>query len=92
MCSGPGGSNGLSSRGYHDLEGSFWDRVNKVETRQGHGKTWHTVELLEKLPVHINEFIVDEQGFVGWVKEVNENELLILDMHQEQLLQPYSFS
>jgi len=76
----------LLSRGYHDLEGSFWDRVNKVETRQGHGKTWHTVELLEKLPVHINEFIVDEQGFVGWVKEVNENELLILDMHQEQLL------
>ena len=76
----------LLSRGYHDLEGSFWDRVNKVETHQGHGKTWHTVELLEKLPVHINEFIVDEQGFVGWVKEVNENELLILDMHQEQLL------
>jgi PhoH-like ATPase len=76
----------LLSQGYHDLDGSFWDRVNKVETRQGHGKTWHTVELLEKLPVHINEFIVDEQGFVGWVKEVNGNELLILDMHQEQLM------
>lgn len=76
----------LLSRGYHTLEGSFWDRVNKVETRQGHGKTWHTVQMLEKLPAHINEFIVDEQGFVGWIKEVNGNELLILDMHHEQLM------
>ncbi len=76
----------LLSRGYHTLDGSFWDRVNKVETRQGHGKTWHTVQLLEKLPAHINEFIVDEQGFVGWIKEVNGSELLILDMHHEQLL------
>ena len=76
----------LLSRGYHTLDGSFWDRVSKVETRQGHGKTWHTVQMLEKLQAHINEFIVDEQGFVGWIKEVNGSELLILDMHHEQLL------
>ena len=76
----------LLSRGYHTLDGSFWDRVSKVETRQGQGKTWHTVQMLEKLPAHINEFIVDEQGFVGWIKEVNGSELLILDMHHEQLL------
>ena len=76
----------LLSRGYHTLDGSFWDRVSKVETRQGHGKTWHTVQMLEKLPAHINEFIVDEQGFVGWIKEVNDKERLILDMHHEQLM------
>ena len=76
----------LLSKGYHDLAGSFWDRVDKVETRQGHGKTWHTVQMLEKLPAHINEFIVDEQGFVGWIKEINDKELLILDMHHEQLM------
>ncbi|MBF7729645.1 PhoH family protein [Pseudomonas sp. N040] len=76
----------LLSRGYHTLDGSFWDRVSKVETRQGHGKTWHTVQMQEKLPAHINEFIVDAQGFVGWIKEVNGTELLILDMHHEQLL------
>ena len=76
----------LLSRGYHALDGSCWGRVGKGETRQGHGKTWHTVQMLEKLPAHINEFIVDEQGFVGWIKEVNGSELLILDMHHEQLL------
>ena len=77
----------LLSRGYHTLTGSFWDRVSKVDTRQDHGRTWHRVQLTEMLPsVHINEFIIDEQGFVGWVKGVKPDELLILDMHQEPLL------
>ncbi|MCQ3016217.1 PhoH family protein [Pseudomonas tremae] len=77
----------LLSRGYHDMTGSFWDRVNKVDTRQERGRTWHRVQLNEMLPaVHINEFIVDEQGFVGWIKGVKNDELLILDMHQEPLL------
>jgi len=77
----------LLSRGYHTLTGSFWDRVSKVDTRQDHGRTWHRVQLTEMLPsVHMNEFIIDEQGFVGWVKGVKPDELLILDMHQEPLL------
>jgi len=77
----------MLSRGYHTMTGSFWDRVSKVETRQGHGRTWHQVQMNENLPsVHINEFIIDEQGFVGWIKEVRKDHLLILDMHQEPLL------
>lgn len=78
---------GQLSRGYHDLSGSFWDRVSKVETRQDHGRTWHRVQLTDNLPaVHVNEFILDEQGFVGWVKGIKADELLILDLHQEPLL------
>ena len=77
----------LLSRGYHNVSGSFWDRVAKVETRQDHGRTWHRVQLAEKLPAaHINEFIIDEQGFVGWIKAVKDNELMLLDLHQEPLL------
>ena len=77
----------LLSRGYHELTGSFWDRVSKVETRQDRGRTWHRVQMSEALPaVHMNEFIIDEQGFVGWIKGVRSDELLILDMHQEPLL------
>ncbi|MEG5266073.1 PhoH family protein [Pseudomonas sp. JDS28PS106] len=77
----------LLSRGYHEVPGSFWDRVSKVETRQDRGRTWHRVQLSEMLPaVHMNEFIIDEQGFVGWIKGVRNDELLILDMHQEPLL------
>ena len=77
----------LLSKGYHSVSGSFWDRVSKVETRQERGRTWHRVQLTDNLPaVHINEFIIDEQGFVGWIKGIREGELLLLDLHQEPLL------
>ncbi|HTN29525.1 MAG TPA: PhoH family protein [Pseudomonas sp.] len=77
----------LLSRGYHSLSGSFWERVDKVETRQELGRTWHRVQLTDNLPaVNLNEFILDGQGFVGWIKRIDDDELLILDLHQEQLL------
>ena len=77
----------LLPNGYHNMDGSFWDRVKDVETRQDHGRTWHQVKMIDNLPaVHINEFIIDEQGFVGWIKEIDEDKLLILDLHQEPLL------
>ncbi|WP_422417611.1 PhoH family protein [Pseudomonas sp. GZD-222] len=77
----------LLSKGYHSVTGSFWDRVSKVETRQERGRTWHRVQMIDNLPaVHINEFIIDEQGFVGWIKGIKDDELLLLDLHQEPLL------
>ncbi|MBD9590721.1 PhoH family protein [Pseudomonas sp. PDM03] len=77
----------LLPNGYHNMVGSFWDLVRNVETRQDHGRTWHQVKMIDNLPaVHINEFIIDEQGFVGWIKEIDEDKLLILDLHQEPLL------
>ncbi|MGH8381862.1 PhoH family protein [Pseudomonas sp.] len=77
----------LLSKGYHSVTGSFWDRVSKVETRQDRGRTWHRVQMIDNLPaVHINEFIIDEQGFVGWIKGIKDDELLLLDLHQEPLL------
>ncbi|MDD2057447.1 PhoH family protein [Pseudomonas sp. GD03860] len=77
----------LLSKGYHSVTGSFWDRVSKVETRQDRGRTWHRVQMIDNLPaVHINEFIIDEQGFVGWIKGIKDGELMLLDLHQEPLL------
>lgn len=77
----------LLPKGYHELPGSFWDRIRKVETRQDHGRTWHRVQLDESLPsLHINEFVLDQQGFVGWVKAIKEDELILLDLHQESML------
>lgn len=74
----------LLPRGYHSFEGSFWTRVSKVETRQEIGRTLHSVVLGEDMPaMHINEYILDEQGFVGWIQAVEGRELLILDLHQQ---------
>lgn len=79
---------GLLIKGYHRVSGSFWDRVERVETEQSQGQTRHRVWMMEneRPAVHINEFIVDDMGFVGWVKEVRAESLLLLDMHQEPLL------
>ncbi|NLC02054.1 MAG: PhoH family protein, partial [Pseudomonas formosensis] len=40
----------LLARGYHQIEGSFWDRASKVETRQLTGQTIHDVQLIDNLP------------------------------------------
>ena len=77
----------LLARGYHQVPGSFWDRVNKVETRQLTGQTLHNVQLTDNLPaLHLNDFIIDEQGFIGWVKSIDGDRLTIRDLHQEPLL------
>ncbi|SDS96785.1 PhoH-like ATPase [Halopseudomonas sabulinigri] len=77
----------LLARGYHQVPGSFWDRVNKVETRQLTGQTLHHVQLTDNLPaLHLNDFIIDEQGFIGWVKAIDGDRLSIRDLHQEPLL------
>lgn len=78
----------LLSPGYHSVAGSFWQAVDKVETHQEAGKTWHSVPRSAIAgSLHINEFIHDEQGFVGWVKAVSETELKILDLHHDALLE-----
>ncbi|PKM31339.1 MAG: ribonuclease [Gammaproteobacteria bacterium HGW-Gammaproteobacteria-11] len=77
----------LLARGYHEIKGSFWDRVNRVETHQRLGQTIHDVQLIDNLPaLHINDFIIDEQGFIGWVKAIDGDHLSLRDLHQEPLL------
>ncbi|GGE48378.1 hypothetical protein GCM10007421_23300 [Halopseudomonas oceani] len=77
----------LLARGYHEIEGSFWERVAKVETRQLTGQTVHEVQLTDNLPaLHINDFIIDDQGFIGWVKGIDGSNLTIRDLHQEPML------
>ncbi len=77
----------LLARGYHEIEGSFWERVAKVETRQLTGQTVHEVQLIDNLPaLHLNDFIIDDQGFIGWVKGIEGGKLTIRDLHQEPML------
>lgn len=77
----------LLARGYHQVEGSFWDRVKRVETQQRLGKTVHDVQLIDNLPaLHINDFIIDDQGFIGWVKAIQGDHLSLRDLHQEPLM------
>ncbi|MCL5043152.1 MAG: PhoH family protein [Gammaproteobacteria bacterium] len=77
----------LLAQGYHQVQGSFWDSVNRVETTQLNGQTIHRLQRQDSLPpLHVNDFIIDEQGFVGWVKQINGEQVELRDLHREPLL------
>ncbi len=75
-------------QGYHHFAESFWNRISKVETCQEMGRTLHKIPITDDLPImHINEFVIDDQGFIGWVKKVGNRHLLLLDLHHDALLE-----
>jgi PhoH-like ATPase len=77
----------LLPRGYIEFPGSFWDTISKVETRQRDGATEHQFKREGELArLNINEFVLDEQGFVGKVCELGDDYLVIRDLHQHDLM------
>jgi PhoH-like ATPase len=77
----------LLPRGYVEFPGSFWDTISKVETRQRDGATEHQFKREGELArLNINEFVLDEQGFVGKVCELGDDYLVIRDLHQHDLM------
>lgn len=77
----------LLPSGYHHHEGSFWDPIAKVETIQRAGITEHLLPREGDLAEYnLNEFILDDQGFVGRINEVEEQRLVLADFSQEDLM------
>ena len=77
----------LLPRGYMEFTGSFWDTISKVETKQRGGATEHRLKREGELArLNINEFVLDQQGFVGKVCELGDDYLVIRDLHQHDLM------
>ncbi len=80
------------NKGYVEISGSFWDRIEKVETRQTAEGVFHGLSrgfLVDEVlgsDIFPNQFILDEQGFVGRVAEVNGHSVVLKDLPREQLL------
>ncbi len=75
------------SRGYAEFEGSFWERFNRVETVQAIGETRHYLRREDwSEPVFANQFVVDEQGFIGRVLSVSPEQIVLRDMNHERLM------
>jgi Predicted ATPase related to phosphate starvation-inducible protein PhoH len=73
--------------GYHEFDGSFWDRIEKVETVQRAGITEHLVPRTEEMDDYqINEFILDQQGFIGRITETEPERLIIEDLYRDDLM------
>ncbi|MDX1805186.1 MAG: PhoH family protein [Alcanivorax sp.] len=79
------------TRGYFQVPGSFWDQVTEVETVQDGPDTLHYLshgllvsEILGE-EIYPNQYIMDEQGFVGRILAV-ENGIVTLRHHNEETL------
>lgn len=78
----------LLEKGFHALEGSFWQDQKQVETFHDATGTYHKV-LKEALPenVHINHFIIDEQDFVGRITAIDAETVTLIDLPKGHLMQ-----
>ncbi|WP_144823244.1 PhoH family protein [Marinobacter piscensis] len=77
----------LLPKGYLEFPNSFWDTIDKVETVQREGATEHILKREGELArLNINEFVLDEQGFLGRVTSVTDDRVTIRDLHQHDLM------
>lgn len=77
----------LLPQGYREFPNSFWDTIEKVETVQREGITEHILKREGDLAkLNINEFVIDEQGFVGKVTDIRDDQLVMQDLHQDDLM------
>ncbi|MGD8566890.1 MAG: PhoH family protein [Gammaproteobacteria bacterium] len=76
------------TKGFIDIEGSFWNNIDNVETKQINGYTYHVMSRGSlDFEVFANQFIVDEEGFIGRVQHVDEHQVTIWDFRREKLLE-----
>ncbi|MFC4259501.1 PhoH family protein [Marinobacter lacisalsi] len=77
----------LLPKGYHQFPNSFWDKIQKVETVQREAVTEHLLKREGELAkLNINEFVIDEQGFIGKVSDIDDDTLVLQDMHRQDLM------
>lgn len=75
------------TKGYIDIQGSFWDFVSDVKTVFRNGSAFHTVPKQSlQAEVYPNQFIIDQNHFVGRVVEVNSDTVTLRDLPEEKLL------
>lgn len=77
----------LLETGFHRYEGSFWDSQNAVDTFHDETGTYHRLPLAN-LPeqLSINQFLVDEAGFVGRVVYFEDQHAVLQDLPIDQLM------
>ncbi len=75
------------NKGYLEFEGNFWDRISTVETETRAGFAYHVVPRCEALQdVFPNQFVIDEQGFIGRVVGLSDRQITLRQLDEHSLL------
>jgi PhoH-like ATPase len=76
----------LLSKGYLQLEGSFWDLINEVETTHENQCTIHKIPKSALPDVFLGMFILDNEDFIGYVENIDDVSINLRDMHYNFLM------
>ena len=76
----------LLARGYQHFDGSFWAGIETVQSHNEGALTIHVLDS-ETIPhAHINMFVVDDEGFVGHVRDITASEIHLVDLSRDHLM------
>ena len=73
--------------GHHHLDSPFWEGVDKVDSFQRDGRTYHKIDRSLLPDTYLNEFIFDDsKDFAARTAEVDETSVTLLDLGYEHLM------
>ena len=76
------------TKGFIGVEGSFWENIGEVESKQINGYTYHVVSRNDlEFEVFANQFIVDSEGFIGRIQQVDNDRVTLWDLRKDKLLE-----
>ncbi len=77
------------TKGFHEFEGSFWDLIEYVETNQVGDRAVSEFKrdaLPSDLELHLNQYLLDERGFVGRIISLENDMVKIWDKTRDNIL------
>src|SRR5690606_19708516 len=74
------------AKGYENVEGNFWERVDKVKTFRRGRDTVHVIPKHVLAHAYPNMFVVDENEFVGYVQHIDNDLIEMVDLRVETLM------
>ncbi len=75
------------NKGYIEYAGSFWDRVENVDSKQQEGQTLHELSKgLFEQEVYPNQFILDETGFLARILSVGRESVTLLHLNLPNMM------
>ncbi|MEH0667215.1 PhoH family protein [Vibrio scophthalmi] len=75
------------TKGYQQIEGEFWSKVDEVDSQTIHGRTYHTLPREPFEPTYINQYVLDDSSdFAGRVEDITSDKITIKDLSRERLM------
>lgn len=76
----------LLATGVEKIEGRFWDKIETVETVQEARATFHQIDKTVLKDPYPNQFICDDENFVGRVVGLTDSRCKLQDLNAELLM------